>query len=117
LPEELKKQTQYFNKVLTLLVVIFVLMTVIIAAILFMGQIRDSKIERLEVSTASNANSTASLDHVIRETLIKYQPDRDAQQKSRDTIQNNSQILIDLNKTIHGLFDDKTMVVNNNFTR
>lgn len=81
---------------------IFVLMTVIIAAILFMGQIRDSKIERLEVTTASNANSTASLDHVIRDTLVKYQPDRTAQQNSRDTIQESNQILHQLNETING---------------
>jgi outer membrane murein-binding lipoprotein Lpp len=86
MPEEIKKQVQLFTKLITLFIVIFVVMTVIIASILIMGNIRDSKIESLE-------NKTGSLDNVIRDTLEKYQPDRAAQQLSRETIQ-------DINQTV-----------------
>ena len=104
MPEEIKKQVQFFNKILTLFIVIFVIMTVIIAAMLVMGSIRDSKLEKLESTTIKLENKTASLDNVIRDTLEKYQPDRAAQQLSRETIQ-------DINKTVTEILEEQSILL------
>ena len=79
-------------------------MTVIIASILVMGSIRDSKLEKLDLTTIKLENKTASLDNVIRETLEKYQPDRAAQQLSRETIQ-------DINKTVTEILEEQSILL------
>ncbi len=70
--EEIKNQVQYFNKVLTLFIIILVIMSVVIASLIFL------KLQ--EIGTVK------SLDNVIRDSLQKYGPDREKQQISRDLI-------------------------------
>ena len=79
MPDEIRQQLQYFNKVLTLFIIILVIMSVIIASLIVL------KIQ--EIGTVN------SLDKTIRDTLEKYKPDRDAQQKAREAIFNNTGIL------------------------
>lgn len=105
LVEEIKKQVQYFNKILTLFIIIFVMMTVIIAAMLVMGTMRDTKIESLQESTSSLGHVTTDLYNVITDTLQTYAPDRAAQQLSRETIQSNNILLQELNGDIKNLTD------------
>jgi len=88
LVEEIKKQIQFFNKVITLFIVVLGIMSIIIASNM--------------INTIYNSSKVASLDNVIRDTLVKYQPDREAQQNSRETIQDSNQILHQLNETING---------------
>lgn len=89
MPDEIKQQLQYFNKVLTLFIIILVIMSVIIASLIVL------KIQ--EIGTVN------SLDKTIRDTLQKYQPDRAAQQLSRETIQENNVLLEQLNKSMSNL--------------
>lgn len=79
MPEEFKKQVQYFNKVLTLFIVILVVMSVIIASLIIL------KLQ--EIRTVDN------LDKIIKGTLEEYKPDREKTQQSRDTIQENNGLL------------------------
>lgn len=98
LVEELKALVRHFNRIVVLLVIVFIVIAFIITAILYMGHLRDSKIERLELTTGS-------LDNIIRDTLQKYQPDRAAQQLSRETIQENNIISSENNLILHQLND------------
>lgn len=87
--EEIKKQIQFFNKVIILFLAVLVIMAIIIASNM--------------INTIYNSSKVASLDNVIRETLVKYQPDRTAQQNSRETIQESNLLLHQLNETINGV--------------
>ena len=69
-----------FNKFIIGIMAAFIILAVIIVSGVIQDQIESDKVDRL--------------DNIIRDTLEKYKPDREAQKLSRDTIQFN----YDLNK-------------------
>ncbi len=70
--ERMSQQLQYFNKVLTLFIIILVVMSVIIASLIIL--------KLMEINTVN------SLDKIIRGTLEEYKPDKVKTDIARDQI-------------------------------
>jgi uncharacterized membrane protein len=85
----IQKQLQYFNKVLTLFIVILVIMSVVIAGLITL------KFQEI--------NTVNSLDQIIRETLEKYKPDREAQQLSRDLIKDTNEDVDEIKEIVKNI--------------